>query len=58
MKCRRRVSACWPRSIIGRLCAMPALTSPGTIVIDNGKRQLFLILEDGHALRYGISVRA
>lgn len=29
---------------------------PGTIVIDNGKRQLFLILEGGHALRYGISV--
>ena len=29
---------------------------PGTIVIDNGARQLFLVLEGGHALRYGISV--
>ncbi|SUZ30888.1 putative L,D-transpeptidase YbiS [Roseibaca ekhonensis] len=28
----------------------------GTLVIDNGKRQLFLILSEGHALRYGISV--
>lgn len=29
---------------------------PGTIIIDNGKRQLFLLLSDEHALRYGISV--
>lgn len=29
---------------------------PGTIVIDNRARQLFLILQEGHALRYGISV--
>ena len=37
---------------------VPYATShkPGTIVIDNGARQLFLILDGGHALRYGISV--
>jgi len=29
---------------------------PGTIVIDNRARLLFLVLEGGHALRYGISV--
>lgn len=29
---------------------------PGTIVVDNAARQLFLVLEGGHALRYGISV--
>ncbi|MCC5992304.1 MAG: L,D-transpeptidase [Rhodobacteraceae bacterium] len=29
---------------------------PGTIIIDNGARKLFLVLEGGHALRYGISV--
>ena len=28
----------------------------GTIVVDNGARQLFLVLDGGHALRYGISV--
>ncbi|MDD7971319.1 L,D-transpeptidase [Roseinatronobacter alkalisoli] len=29
---------------------------PGTIVIDNPERKLFLVLPDGHALRYGIAV--
>lgn len=29
---------------------------PGTIVVDNRARQLFLVLEGGHALRYGIAV--
>lgn len=30
--------------------------APGTIVIENSNRLLFLILEHGYALRYGISV--
>ncbi len=30
--------------------------APGTIIVHNGLRQLFLVLPDGHALRYGISV--
>ncbi|MBR3368994.1 MAG: L,D-transpeptidase [Rhodobacteraceae bacterium] len=34
----------------------PTRLRPGTIVIDNPERKLFLVLPDGHALRYGIAV--
>lgn len=34
----------------------PTRHAPGTIIIDNGKRQLFLVLQGGYALRYGIAV--
>ncbi len=30
--------------------------APGTIIIENANRLLYLIVEDGYALRYGISV--
>ncbi len=34
----------------------PSYHPPGTILVQNSARHLFLILDDGHALRYGISV--
>lgn len=29
---------------------------PGTIIVDTGERRLYLVLEDGRAMRYGIGV--
>lgn len=34
----------------------PSTHRPGTILVQNSTRHLFLILDEGHALRYGISV--
>lgn len=30
--------------------------APGTVIVDTGERRLYLILEDGYAMRYGIGV--
>lgn len=30
--------------------------APGTIIVDTGERRLYLVLEDGRAMRYGIGV--
>jgi lipoprotein-anchoring transpeptidase ErfK/SrfK len=30
--------------------------APGTVVIDTGNRHLFLVLEEGRAMRYGVSI--
>jgi len=34
----------------------PSNYSPGTIVVNTAERRLYLVLSDGHALRYGIGV--
>ncbi len=39
-----------------QVVAYPSSQAPGTILVQNSTRHLFLILDDGHALRYGVSV--
>jgi lipoprotein-anchoring transpeptidase ErfK/SrfK len=41
-----------PREIV----PAPAKAKPGTIIVKTGERRLYLVMEDGKALRYGIGV--
>ena len=49
-------------AMIGPALARPELVgvgnqySPGTIVVKTGERRLYLILDDGHAMRYPVGV--
>jgi len=43
-------------SIARREVSLATDEAPGTIIVDTGERRLYLVLEDGRAIRYGIGV--
>jgi lipoprotein-anchoring transpeptidase ErfK/SrfK len=43
-------------SLAGALVAYDGPAAPGTIVVDTGARQLYLVLEPGKAMRYPVGV--
>jgi lipoprotein-anchoring transpeptidase ErfK/SrfK len=45
-----------PAQFLPQVVAYPSQEKPGTIVIDTGKRYLYLIMPDQQALRYGVGV--
>ncbi|MCP5081429.1 MAG: L,D-transpeptidase [Alphaproteobacteria bacterium] len=46
-----------PSSYEGKeLVSYDTAEEPGTIIVDTGERALFLVLEDGEAMRYGVGV--
>ncbi len=45
-----------PPQFFRREIAYPTAALPGTIIVDPGARYLYLVLENGRALRYGVGV--
>lgn len=45
-------------SFLRRIVAYPTSERPGTIVVDTRHRHLYLVMENGQAIRYGIGVGA
>lgn len=53
----KRKRAARPSSYKGKeLVSYDTIEAPGTIIVDTGERALYLVLEDGMAMKYGVGV--
>ncbi len=54
---RQRTKSAHPSTYKGKeVVAFDTTEAPGTIIVDTGQRALFLVMEDGEAMKYGVGV--